>query len=200
MKHVAFIELFEKQHCLGCMVSTFETCTCMQAGARKVYAIEASKMANFAQKLFESNGEVGSRVQVMHGKVEALLDALPEKADILISEPMGTLLVNERMLETYILARKHFLKPGGLMFPGTGRVFVAAFADSVLHAELQSMASFWLNSSFYGVNLTSLHGDALEVCFQIILLYRKTVLHPCCIRMASVCCIQTCQYCVRNWL
>lgn len=30
---------------------------------------------------------------------------------------MGTLLVNERMLETYLYARDHFLKPGGKMFP-----------------------------------------------------------------------------------
>lgn len=30
---------------------------------------------------------------------------------------MGTLLVNERMLETYVYARNHFLKPGGRMFP-----------------------------------------------------------------------------------
>jgi hypothetical protein len=30
---------------------------------------------------------------------------------------MGTLLVNERMLETYLFARDHFLKPGGKMFP-----------------------------------------------------------------------------------
>jgi histone-arginine methyltransferase CARM1 len=34
-----------------------------------------------------------------------------------VSEPMGTLLVNERMLETYIYARDKFLKPGGRMFP-----------------------------------------------------------------------------------
>ncbi len=37
--------------------------------------------------------------------------------DVLISEPMGTLLVNERMLETYLHARDRFLKPGGRMFP-----------------------------------------------------------------------------------
>jgi type I protein arginine methyltransferase len=138
----------------------------MQAGAKKVYAIEASKMATFAQKLFECNGEVGSRVHVLHGKVEALLDTLPEKADVLISEPMGTLLVNERMLETYILARKHFMKPGGLMFPSIGRIFIAAFSDHVLYTELQNMASFWLNPSFYGVNLSCLHGEALEVCVR----------------------------------
>lgn len=156
----------------------------VQAGARKVYAIEASNMAKYAQKLFESNGEVGSRVQVLHGKVEALLDALPEKADILISEPMGTLLVNERMLETYILARKHFLNPGGLMFPSLGRIFVAAFSDPVLYTELQSMASFWLNSSFYGVNLTCLHGEALEV--------RSPVpLHRTCCKYRTTCTYRT---------
>ena len=43
--------------------------------------------------------------------------ALPERCDVLVSEPMGTLLVNERMLETYLFARDHLLKPGGRMFP-----------------------------------------------------------------------------------
>lgn len=54
-------------------------------------------------------------VRVVRGKVEEV--TLPEKVDILVSEPMGTLLVNERMLETYLYARDHFLKPGGRMFP-----------------------------------------------------------------------------------
>lgn len=42
--------------------------------------------------------------------------------DVLVSEPMGTLLVNERMLESYIYARDAFLKPGGKMFPQLGRI------------------------------------------------------------------------------
>ena len=44
------------------------------------------------------------------------VQGLPQ-VDVLVSEPMGTLLVNERMLETYLYARDHFLKPGGRMFP-----------------------------------------------------------------------------------
>ena len=51
------------------------------------------------------------------GKVEEMS---LERVDVLVSEPMGTLLVNERMLETYVYARKHFLKPGGKMFPVIG--------------------------------------------------------------------------------
>jgi histone-arginine methyltransferase CARM1 len=58
-------------------------------------------------------------VTVLHSKVEALRlpPGAPNRVDVLVSEPMGTLLVNERMLETYIYARDHFLTPGGKMFP-----------------------------------------------------------------------------------
>jgi histone-arginine methyltransferase CARM1 len=55
--------------------------------------------------------------QVCHCKVEELKLSDDERVDVLVSEPMGTLLVNERMLETYLYARDHFLKPGGKMFP-----------------------------------------------------------------------------------
>jgi histone-arginine methyltransferase CARM1 len=56
-------------------------------------------------------------LQVCHSKVEELDLPEGEKVDVLVSEPMGTLLVNERMLETYLYARDHFLKPGGKLFP-----------------------------------------------------------------------------------
>lgn len=35
------------------------------------------------------------------------------QVDVLVSEPMGTLLVNERMIESYLWARDKLLKPGG---------------------------------------------------------------------------------------
>jgi hypothetical protein len=57
------------------------------------------------------------RLQVCHSKVEELSLPAGTKVDVLVSEPMGTLLVNERMLETYLYARDKFLKPGGKMFP-----------------------------------------------------------------------------------
>ena len=42
-------------------------------------------------------------VEVLHSKVEAL-DQIPQ-VDVLISEPMGSMLLSERMLESYIAAR-----------------------------------------------------------------------------------------------
>ncbi|KAJ6889874.1 hypothetical protein NC651_023589 [Populus alba x Populus x berolinensis] len=90
-----------------------------QAGAKHVYAVEASEMAEYARKLIAGNPSLGERITVIKGKVEEV--ELPEKADILISEPMGTLLVNERMLESYVIARDRFLVPNGKMFPTVGR-------------------------------------------------------------------------------
>ena len=54
-------------------------------------------------------------VEVVQSKVEEL--KLEAQVDVLVSEPMGTLLVNERMLETYLYARDRYLKKGGRMFP-----------------------------------------------------------------------------------
>ncbi len=44
------------------------------------------------------------------GKIEEI--DLPEKVDVIISEPMGYMLFNERMLESFLHAKK-WLKPDG---------------------------------------------------------------------------------------
>uniref|UniRef100_A0A0E0EG11 type I protein arginine methyltransferase n=1 Tax=Oryza meridionalis TaxID=40149 RepID=A0A0E0EG11_9ORYZ len=135
-----------------------------QAGARHVYAVEASEMAEHAQRLISGNPSLGQRITVIKGKVEEV--ELPEKADILISEPMGTLLVNERMLESYVIARDRFLVPGGKMFPTTGRIHMAPFSDEYLYVEMANKALFWQQHNFFGVDLTPLHGSAFQGYFS----------------------------------
>ena len=39
------------------------------------------------------------------------------------------------MLESYVLARERFLKPGGLMFPTTGSIVLGPLSDEVLYNE-----------------------------------------------------------------
>uniref|UniRef100_A0A2P2LZY5 type I protein arginine methyltransferase n=1 Tax=Rhizophora mucronata TaxID=61149 RepID=A0A2P2LZY5_RHIMU len=91
-------------------------------------------MAEYALKLISGNPSLRERITVIKGKVEEV--ELPEKADILISEPMGTLLVNERMLESYVIARDRFLVPNGKMFPTIGRIHMAPFSDEYLFIEI----------------------------------------------------------------
>ncbi|XP_047328615.1 probable histone-arginine methyltransferase 1.3 [Impatiens glandulifera] len=135
-----------------------------QAGAKHVYAVEASEMAEYAQKLIAGNPSLAERITVVKGKVEEV--TLPEKADILISEPMGTLLVNERMLETYVIARDRFLNPNGKMFPSIGRIHMAPFSDEYLFIEVANKALFWQQQNYYGVDLTPLYGSAFEGYFS----------------------------------
>jgi histone-arginine methyltransferase CARM1 len=135
-----------------------------QAGAKHVYAVEASGMADYARKLIAGNHPLSQRITVIHGKVEEV--ELPEKADILISEPMGTLLVNERMLESYIIARDRFLVPNGKMFPSRGRIHMAPFSDEYLYGEIANKALFWQQQSYYGVDLTPLRDTAFQGYFS----------------------------------
>ena len=111
-----------------------------QAGAKKVYAVEASGMAAKAEKLVESNG-LSDVITVINQRVEDV--TLDERVDVLISEPLGIALVNERMLESYVVARDRLLKPGGKMFPDHATLFAAPFTDEGLYAEQFSKAGFW---------------------------------------------------------
>ncbi|KAF3674850.1 putative histone-arginine methyltransferase CARM1 [Capsicum annuum] len=135
-----------------------------QAGAKHVYAVEASEMAEYAKKLIAGNPSLSERITVIKGKVEEV--ELPVKADILISEPMGTLLVNERMLESYVIARDRFLVPNGKMFPTVGRIHMAPFSDEYLYMEIANKAIFWQQQSYFGVNLTPLQRSAYEGYFS----------------------------------
>uniref|UniRef100_A0A672G358 Histone-arginine methyltransferase CARM1 n=1 Tax=Salarias fasciatus TaxID=181472 RepID=A0A672G358_SALFA len=133
-----------------------------QAGARKVYAVEASTMAQHAEVLVNSN-RLGERVVVIPGKVEEV--TLPEQVDIIISEPMGYMLFNERMLESYLHAKK-FLKTNGKMFPTIGDVHLAPFTDEQLYMEQFTKANFWYQPSFHGVDLSALRGAAVDEYFR----------------------------------
>ena len=67
-------------------------------------------MASKAEKLVAGNG-MSDVIKVINKRVEEV--TLDERVDVLISEPLGIALVNERMLESYIRARDALLKPGG---------------------------------------------------------------------------------------
>lgn len=103
-----------------------------QAGAKKVYAIEASNMAESARILVKANN-FSSIIEVIQSTIEEA--SLPEKVDTIISEPIGTFLLNERMLETFVIARNKFLKPGGRMFPTRANLHIVPFNDPAIWDE-----------------------------------------------------------------
>ncbi|XP_059689492.1 histone-arginine methyltransferase CARM1 [Gavia stellata] len=134
----------------------------VQAGARKVYAVEASSMAKYAELLVRSNN-LSDKITVLSGKIEEI--SLPESVDVVISEPMGYMLFNERMLESYLHSKK-WLKSNGMMFPTYSDIHFAPFSDEQLYMEHYSRANFWYQECFYGVNLSSLRSAAVDEYFR----------------------------------
>ncbi|XP_016360443.1 histone-arginine methyltransferase CARM1 [Sinocyclocheilus anshuiensis] len=134
----------------------------VQAGAKKVYAVEGSSVAKYAEILVQTNN-LSNKITVLSGKIEEV--CCPEKVDVIISEPMGYMLLNERMLESYLHA-KNWLKPKGMMFPTQGDIHLAPFTDEQLYMEHHARSHFWNQRCFYGVNLSGLHSSAVDEFFR----------------------------------
>ncbi|PIA18298.1 S-adenosyl-L-methionine-dependent methyltransferase [Coemansia reversa NRRL 1564] len=148
----------------------------VQAGAKHVYAVEASDMADKMRVMLDAakrngaasrNAYLADRITVVNSKVEEprLLPELP-KVDVIISEPIGVMLVHERMLESYIYARDKFLRPGGAMMPSSGTIHLAPLSDAMLWNETITSARFWQQNAFYGVDLNPYFAQAFDECFS----------------------------------
>jgi predicted RNA methylase len=85
-----------------------------RAGARRVYAVEASDIAAVAARVFEAN-EVTGRVTLVPGWSRQI--ELPERADLLVAEIIGNEPLEEEILETTLDARRRLLKPRARLVP-----------------------------------------------------------------------------------
>ncbi|KAL7599871.1 hypothetical protein Lser_V15G23467 [Lactuca serriola] len=128
-----------------------------QAGASIVNAVEASdKMASVASQIAKDNNRNGV-VKVVNGMVEDLIESKqiePKSVDVLVSEWMGYCLLYESMLNSVLIARDHWLKPGGAMLPDTATMFVAGFGKGA------TSMPFWEN--VYGFDMSSIGKELVE--------------------------------------
>ncbi|KAK9497688.1 hypothetical protein O3M35_004365 [Rhynocoris fuscipes] len=116
---------------------------CAMAGAKKVYAVEASQgLIPILTSVIHDNGFDGI-IEVIAEEVEEV--DLPEKVDVIVSEWMGHFLLHEAMLESVINSRR-FLKHDGVMVPHSATIYAAL-------CDIPSVASSW--SYVCGVNLCS---------------------------------------------
>jgi len=107
-----------------------------QAGARRVYAIEETDVAEVAEAVIRDNG-LQKVITVL--KANSSDVTLPEPADILIAELVGHFLFEEGIVEAIAAARDILLKPKGRIIPLGAKVFLAP----VELAEHFDEVSFW---------------------------------------------------------
>ena len=118
-----------------------------RAGAKKVYAVECSNIADQCKLIIEANGYSGI-IEVFKGKMEEI--TLPgEGVDIILSEWMGYFLLYESMLDTVLYARDKYLKPNGMIFPDKAVLYISAIEDGDYKKE---KINFWEN--VYGFNMS----------------------------------------------
>ncbi len=124
-----------------------------KAGAKKVYAIECSKIVDQARNIIAANG-FADVIEVIESKVEEV--DLDVKVDVIISEWMGYFLFFESMLDSVLFARDKWLKPDGLMFPDKCTLYLCAIEDAQYKSE---KIDFWDN--VYGLNMSCIKNVAL---------------------------------------
>lgn len=131
---------------------------CAQAGAKRVYAVDASEIALQANEVVKANN-LSDTVIVLHGRVEDV--EIDEEVDVIISEWMGYMLLYESMLGSVITARDRWLKPGGLILPSNATLYMAPVTHSDRYSE---SIDFWRN--VYGIDMSAMLPLAKQCAFE----------------------------------
>jgi SAM-dependent methyltransferase len=116
------------------------------AGARKVYAVERTGIAEVARRVIAANGYSAS-IEILQSDLEEV--SLPEKVDVIVSEWMGGFGVDENLLAPLVMARDRWLRPGGKMIPGR----VTAMLAPAHIPEFDEAIAYW-RSRPHGIDLS----------------------------------------------
>src|ERR1700674_2510715 len=104
----------------------------LQAGARHVYAIEMSGIADAMAELIEANG-FRDRITLIRKHSKKV--RLPERCDLLVTETLSAFCFDtENIIEFVADARERFLKPGGRVVPESADTFLMPFSSDAFGA------------------------------------------------------------------
>ncbi|CAG9333582.1 unnamed protein product [Blepharisma stoltei] len=127
----------------------------VQAGAKHVYAVDNSEIAEQAIKIVAKNS-LNDKITVLKGKIEEI--ELPvSSVDIIISEWMGIFLLYEGMINSIIFARDKWLSKNGLLFPDKAKIWVAGLEDASCKDE---RIEFW--NDIYGIDMSPMRKIAIK--------------------------------------
>ena len=130
-----------------------------QAGAARVYAVERSPWAAaVAGRLAAGNGFEGV-IRVIAADIRALQP--PERANVIVSEWMGTLGVDENMLGAVLWARDHWLAPEGIVIPHRVTAMLAPAAPG------QRVDLGYFGERPYGLDLALLAEPAIHELLMV---------------------------------
>jgi protein arginine N-methyltransferase 1 len=123
-----------------------------RAGARHVYAVEATPLAQHARDVVRANG-FADRVTIVEGWSTRV--SLPERADVAVAEILGSDALEERVLPVLLDARKRLLAQDARLIPSVIRIFAqpVSIPDERVNSITFTPWSTARWSSWYGLEL-----------------------------------------------
>lgn len=135
---------------------------CLQAGASRLYAIDASAMIDIARETMMRAGHV-DHATFIRGKSSQI--ELPERVDVVICDHVGYFGFDYGIIDFLEDARKRFLKPGGTLIPSKIRLHIAAIGSQ----KCSEIATGWqaekIPSEFHwlcGYSINAKHAVSLK--------------------------------------
>lgn len=104
---------------IGTGTGILATCAA-HAGARRVYAVESSGIAEVAANVFAAN-HVEDRVSLLRERSTSV--SLPERATVLVTETIGNDPLDEQILEIVADAKRRLLVPGARIIPSAIEIY-----------------------------------------------------------------------------
>ncbi|PVD29209.1 hypothetical protein C0Q70_11806 [Pomacea canaliculata] len=153
----------------------------VKAGARHVIGVDQSEIIYQAMDIARENG-LQDKITFLKGRLEDI--TLPvefEKVDIIVSEWMGYFLLFESMLDTVLVARDRFLKPGGCVYPDKCTLSLVGIDDQEMH---QRRLGRW--NDVYGFRMTCLKTKVYCEADVEVVSSSKLLTDPCCIKGIDV--------------
>lgn len=123
---------------LGCGSGVL-ACFACRAGAQRVYAIEMDEIIGLAQSLCRNNG-FADRVVFLEGLSTEVW--LPEPVDVIVTETIGNIGLEEGIIGWVLDARRRFLKPGGVIIPKAIELFAAAVELPLVDQDIRDWERF----------------------------------------------------------
>jgi hypothetical protein len=129
-----------------------------QAGARRVFAVEENHSADLATFLTKHLGLKGC-IEVLHARSTTL--ELPERADLLVTETMGSFGLEEQILSSVIDARHRLLRPDATLIPNSLELFLVPVEVPDVFARHVG----WWNEPYHGLDLAPFSVFASNVIY-----------------------------------
>ncbi|HEV7573454.1 MAG TPA: 50S ribosomal protein L11 methyltransferase [Thermoanaerobaculia bacterium] len=130
----------------GSGILSFFAC---EAGARRVFAVDATHSADLASFLSRHLG-FADRIHVIHDRSTNI--ELPERANVLVTETLGAFGFNEQILSSVIDARARLLTADAVIIPRSIDLYLVPVDDASIYERRVN----WWNGKPYGFDFSPL--------------------------------------------